>query len=250
MGRKRKYTLNENIFENPDNFTIQVRNFLGFIGADGYVCEKGGRLEIKLKDTDIEILEKFRNLLETNRPIRHREYLYKGKILKAATLEINSKKIVRDLIKLGVTQHKSETFKISDKINTLDSQRDVLAGYFDGDGSLFCRITEDGRQDWGLSFICSDAHADQIIELVSKVIGCKRGGVNDNFLKNKEKTITEFRMHGNISVYKFMKWLNGASDHSARLDRKLQKYQDFLNYYEPIVQKRLAKKNDNSSTHN
>ena len=131
----RKHTLNDSFFENVDN---QFKAYwLGFITADGCVYSGSGnsrgdtyRLQINLAKKDKELLEKFNRCLRSDYPIK--ETKVNGHDV--VQLKINSTKLCKDLIKLGVKPRKSQKEIVPDIDKNL--LRHFFRGYFDGDGSI------------------------------------------------------------------------------------------------------------------
>jgi hypothetical protein len=136
-SRIRKNKCNENYFEKID--TNEKAYWLGLLFADGYVrkrkqCNKkykqGGVMGVSLKNGDEYLLEKLIVDLESTykltKQIKDGFLSYK--------LEINSSKMVNDLINLGCVPNKSLILTppiLKDKFVP-----HFIRGYFDGDGSI------------------------------------------------------------------------------------------------------------------
>ena len=106
---------------------------LGFFTADGNMIKnKRGAHFIEFEITDKDLLEKIRKLLNSNHKItaRKRNNNYKT----SYRLQIGSKTIFNDLLKLGLTSNKSKTIKLP-KIPTKYFSH-FVRGYFDGDGNV------------------------------------------------------------------------------------------------------------------
>lgn len=120
-----KYTYNENAFK--DN-TEEMYYFLGFIFADGCL-NKNGSISININKKDIEILEKFKKYLQTDKPIF---YLNKTNSI---MFTFGNKNILSTLKSFGLTQKKSLTLKFPSNIpNNMINH--FIRGYFDGDGCV------------------------------------------------------------------------------------------------------------------
>lgn len=136
-SRIRKYDCNENYFEKIN--TNQKAYWLGLLYSDGYVRKRkqsdgrhkqGGIVGISLKNGDQYILERLIFDLEStyklSKQVKDDFISYK--------LEINSSKMVDDLIKLGCIPNKS---LILLPPNLTDEYiPHFIRGYFDGDGSV------------------------------------------------------------------------------------------------------------------
>ena len=137
--KARKYYFNENFFEVIN--TEEKAYWLGFIAADGCIVPprvgttSGACLKIRLHPKDREHLEKFILALNSNLVIKDRINTGFSEGQPCIDLEINSIKMVRDLIDKGIVPHKSlilEPPKIDPKFNL-----HFIRGYFDGDGSIY-----------------------------------------------------------------------------------------------------------------
>ena len=136
--RARKFTGNFNYFETID--TPEKAYWLGFIFADGCVSPKrigqgGACLKIRLHPKDREHLEKFVSCLEGNFEIKERINSGYSEGQPCIDLEINSHKMVSDLISQGVLPVKSPILKPPSLKPELEM--DFIRGYFDGDGSIY-----------------------------------------------------------------------------------------------------------------
>lgn len=144
------YTINENCFANIDN--PDSAYWLGVMYSDGFISKTNqytNYFGIAVHEKDSEWLERFKEFLQYNGEIKY--YIATttySKNTPIAKLIIGNNKIVSDLEKLGVVEHK--TFKLSHlpKINYLD---DFIRGYIDGDGSLlkrYAHITISGTKEF------------------------------------------------------------------------------------------------------
>ena len=132
------YTINKSYFEKID--TEHKAYWLGFIYADGYLYkEKYVRIELASKDK--KHLEKFRECLSSNIPIKesiHKESIIRGQSIPESTsnvFTISRKNIVQDLIKLGMP---NKNKSLSDTLPKVPEEfkRHFFRGYFDGDGCI------------------------------------------------------------------------------------------------------------------
>lgn len=140
LRASRKYQLNENFFESIDS--QEKAYWLGFLYADGYVSKrngklsesKGGSIELTLKKEDTYHIANFLCDIECNCPILDKEIELNGNKYFASRVNINSIKIVNNLIKLGCTQNKSLTL-IPPNLD-FELIPHFIRGYFDGDGCV------------------------------------------------------------------------------------------------------------------
>jgi hypothetical protein len=124
----RKYTLNEDFFENIDS--EEKAYLLGFIQADG--CVNDESLIIGLAARDEGHLYKIRNILEANVPIRTYDRIVNGKVFPRSEIRIYKGKIRKNLNALGILPRKSMTsqpIQIDEEL-----QQHYIRGLVDGDG--------------------------------------------------------------------------------------------------------------------
>jgi hypothetical protein len=169
---RRKFHYDENFFENIDS-PIKAY-WLGFLFADGCVRNiKGGYvLKIKLSVLDENHLHSFINHIGSNqKELRDDKSTFIGSNGKTyqsfgKTLLINSKKIVKDLIKLGCVQNKTKNITFPDLREDLIPQ--FILGYFDGDGCITQGKTKD-KDYYRVTFTCgSESFLDSITENLKK----------------------------------------------------------------------------------
>lgn len=137
-NENRSYKIgNESYFENIDS--QDKAYYLGFICSDGYLYKnknfnQQSRLRIAIHNQDVEILEKFKQLLQTDKPlgyVKRKNSLYTSIYV---SLEILSNKIVNDIMNLGITYRKT----YGNCIPNIDEKYmfAFLRGYIDGDGYI------------------------------------------------------------------------------------------------------------------
>ncbi|MGL6131942.1 MAG: hypothetical protein ACRCZ9_10050 [Fusobacteriaceae bacterium] len=122
---------NEELFECVD--TEEKAYWLGFLYADGNVCQKIKNLEIGLAKKDLDHLIKAREFF--GNPIIGIQYRAKTKSYR---LSIGNKKICSDLVKLGIVPNKSLTIEFAPFLSLMSKElhKHFLRGIFDGDGSV------------------------------------------------------------------------------------------------------------------
>lgn len=134
-AQARKYFYNEQAFE--DITTEEQAYWLGFLYADGAISKERNTIELCLKDSDEEHLEKFQAFMCTSSPIKEKNIKLHSNIYKAKRITIYSRKIANDLIKLKCTPRKSLNLKFPETNIVPDSLiNHFMRGYVDGDGSL------------------------------------------------------------------------------------------------------------------
>lgn len=136
-----KYKTDESYFEKIN--TQDKAYFYGFMLTDGWVNERILTSGIKISVRDIDLLKSFKKYLKTDRPIKiikDKSYTYGTKKIKknkSAFIQIGIRKIVKDLINLGVRQNKSYNVKFPNtNIVPHKLMPHFIRGIYDGDGTI------------------------------------------------------------------------------------------------------------------
>jgi hypothetical protein len=107
--------------------------WLGFISADGSIDKKRLTLRIGLSSKDKDILYQFcKDICFNPDGLKFRIV---NKKYPSVYISLNSRKIVKDLEKYGITNNKS--LSLSPKNIPTKFKFDFLRGYFDGDGCVY-----------------------------------------------------------------------------------------------------------------
>lgn len=225
----RKYTLYANFFQTIDSH--EKAAIFGFLCADGYNCQKEGKVKVGIHKKDIDYLEKINKYIQPDkinpikftyssgfrrRPLTNDEKMDKN----IACLTIFCKQMSDDLAKLGCKQAKS----LNMEFPSIDPRflSSFFLGYFDGDGCLSFSNSNTNRRVYRIAMCASDAFA----------YGAKTA--IENLLKihvgiSKKGKISDFYIGGNLQVEKFADWM--YSESSVSLDRKHNIYIDMKNYF-------------------
>lgn len=121
-----KYTLNCEFFKNVD--TEEKAYLIGLLLSDGHIS-KGNCIMLTLKDKDV--IEKYRNAIQSNAPIRKDRY---GNY----QLNIRSKQMSDDLRNIGLSNRKSYEINFNQVLSYIPKhlENHFVRGMFDGDGSI------------------------------------------------------------------------------------------------------------------
>lgn len=214
----RKYIHNENFFEVVDN--EEKAYWLGFMYADGFIESKrqhgNQKFGITLNSIDNYHLEKFKNSIESNNPIK----IYKGSGYNAegefSKILLTSQKTVNDLIANGCLENKTHLLKFPELRNDLIPH--FIRGYFDGDGCLSYYVTT--KRQYKIGFVGTYEFLDGIMKYLNK---------NLKF-STKDCTTYQFNIGGNNQVKTVMNIL--YKNATIYLDRKYDKYLELLKYSE------------------
>lgn len=201
-----KYYANYRIFESIDS--CEKAYWLGFIAADGcnYEREQNASITINIHQKDLEHLEKFKNFVNSNKPIE--KYIQTHGFSNNTPMcrfTLNSKDMSKDLSDKGIVPRKSlilEPPKIDSKYYL-----PFILGYFDGDGSIF-KTTQDL---YGISIVGTK----ELLEWINEILN-----MSDKLEKRKDDDKNNFyiRCGGIEKPYLIMKKLYDSVE--VRLDRK------------------------------
>jgi hypothetical protein len=224
MGRPRTYSINENYFENIDSNDKSY--ILGFIYADGSIYKN--YLSIKLSKKDIEILEFIKSELNyggniRNYEINNREYV---------DLTVSSKKIVSDLIKLGVIKNKTYLSKELPLYNK-KYEAAFLRGLFDGDGSIYSNNNR-GYDEYTICFSSNISVLNQIKTILNNYeISSSNIRHRHN---NDESCMLEIR--GNINIEKIYNLFYNTNEFYVK--RKRERFNEFILMVNSLTRRNLS----------
>ena len=200
-------SLKEDYFEKIDS--NEKAYWLGWIISDGAITNQPEKskfsLELTIKEEDEEIL----HLLEKDLGVINKVYTSQKKYKR---FSLGSKKIIKDLEKLGITQNKSFTVKVPN----IESQYHaaLIRGLFDGDGGYTSFIRSSGQKCSELSFCGNEFIISWVLDTLTSDI--------PNLTKNsitKENSIKRVRWSSKKDIYLIRDYL--YKDHNNHyLSRK------------------------------
>jgi hypothetical protein len=205
----RKYTLNENYFENID--TPDKAYILGFLLGDGCICKNGFQLSISLHKKDVEILNYIKEQLNADAPIK------KEKNVNKVYLRVFSYKLINDLAKWNMLPLKTYTLELPDIQENLQSH--FIRGLFDADGCISVRPsnrTGYGKFCYELNMRGTKEELEKVNEIVDAQVDIgKKVVYHDGWWPI-------WRLNGRIQISKVAKWL--YQDAPFYLSRKYNKF--------------------------
>lgn len=218
------YKLNENVFDSID--TEEKAYWLGFLMADGYNQENKTSVCLRLQAEDLEILEKFKDFLESNAPIYEFTRITRvNKLLrKYREVRVNSVHLSKRLAELGCIQGKSYLLKFPTCIpNHLMNH--FIRGYFDGDGCI-CIKHRKNRGINSLSYqLTITGKEDVVLEMQNYIV--KEAGVNRTKIEHPKNNFAKVVHYGGrIVVTKILNYL--YKDATIYLKRKHDKYLELV----------------------
>lgn len=194
---------------------------LGFIFADGNIIyTKRNTWFLSIQITDKDILMKIREVMNSSHVISKRKTGKKNKNL--YRLQIGSKEICSDLIKLGVIERKSNTMSFPIVPNEYFS--DFLRGYFDGDGGVWVgpKNKRQNIRKYVISTFFTSGSKDFLVVL-AKLLK-KRGIKGDCIVKKERGYDLKYSINDSLILYKIMY----NSRCSLFLVRKREKFEKYI----------------------
>ena len=186
--------------------------WLGFLYADGCIRNKKGcyGMELGLAHIDIDHLIKFKNFSKYTREIKFRESTNSNRII------LVSKKLVNDLMNLGMNPNKSLTLTFPNKSQVPDNlKKHFIRGYFDGDGC----ISKTRKNRFGVEFVGTK----EFLESIMYEFNLKKSKLS----KDKRHLHNTFRLP--LAVDDYLTLLNLMyKDATIYLDRKMYRYNELI----------------------
>lgn len=223
------FKFDENFFK---NWSPEMAYIVGVIAADGevYINKLYNKYDLEITSIDIDWLDEIRKVMKAEHPMYKRTYQGKnGKRSLVFRLRIGSKKLVNDLLKIGITPRKSLTLKFP----TIPDQylSHFVRGFFDGDGNIWAYMRKN-RPCLQLSFCGTKDFLITLNKVIKSKVGCAAKNVN------KIGNICRLR-YNTREAEAVLRWM--YHDMTLYL---LRKYQEVLSFYEAREQ---GKSNNSSS---
>lgn len=202
---------NRYIFEKID--TEEKAYWLGFLYADGSVGSTEDKVELSLAACDVDHIKKFKNFIGLDNKISYREKL------NAYRYSFRDKVFKEILIRQGCTPKKSLTLRFpTEEQVPRNLIRHFIRGYFDGDG-CFCNT----NYNFSVDFISTKNFIEGCLQVLPNNLN-KNLTIKDVHRKDGAK---RYGFYGFNDVSVFLDFI--YKDCNIYLDRKYQKYLDFLN---------------------
>lgn len=177
-----KREVNKNFFK---KWSPEMAYVLGFFAADGsMVKNRRGSCYLEFQITDKDILEKIRQLMNSNHVISKRASR-KESYKQIYRLQIGSKEIYSDLIKIGFTQAKTHKMKWPDVPRKYVG--DFIRGYFDGDGNVYLKkhFAKDRQKDRWVFSSRFTSGCRPFLEQLLYIL--RQNGISKGFIYGKER---------------------------------------------------------------
>jgi len=216
----RKYLLKEDFFDAID--CQEKAYILGFIYADGSNSLKKRRVRISLAKRDVEILEKFSQILYGETILSYRQIIKNEKEYESVTLCLNSKHLSQQLFSLGVRENKSYDIEFPLWLDK-NLYSHFLRGLIDGDGWISL-VKKDSPK---VGLISSRKMNDFLKEFWLKELDIKAYLCKSN--KQDFEKMCDIRLESYRSCKILLDWL--YQDAKIYLERKYLLSQKFLDQY-------------------
>ena len=210
-----KREFNRDYFKVIDN--ANKAYWLGFIYADGYI-EVNNLLGFRLKDNDVNHLNKFAKEINFNGEAKIEEYKYKESSYKVSRLTICGRDFVQSLKDLGLTVNKTLTIEFPHIREDLISH--FVRGYFDGDGCI--GIYKDRGYNKVLFSVVSGS--ESFVQSIKSYL--EKFG-NDKLAIRKTGNAYELRCQSLEKIKSTLDVIYKESNTENRLDRKYEIYLKF-----------------------
>ncbi len=213
-SHNKKYTVNDNYFENID--TPDKAYFLGLLTADGSINKN--TICIYLQERDSGILRKFKDYIQTNSPLDKRIRKFPQSSL--IGFHVTSPKIVNDLSKWGVVKNK--TFKTYFPPIAEELWNHFIRGVFDGDG---CIWTGNANRNWSTIGAVTITGNLELMNAIQDILvkECRLQKNKINLKLCKDGVIGNLVYGGNKQVLRIKNYLY-KDCRNLYLTRKLEKF--------------------------
>jgi hypothetical protein len=224
-----RVNINIKYFQKIDN--SQKAYWLGYICADGSINKNNNKMTLTSKD--LEIIEKFKNDIESGHAISKSEYFDKrtNKNYTRYTIQITTKPFVSYLINHGVTNKKTDYLLFP----TIDEKyySYFIAGLFDGDGSLYIK----SERNITVNLISTK----EMLLFIQNYIYEKLNIKPKNLLKVTNNKINVYKMYLRKGSNDFLNFI--YNDNNIDTNIYLQRKYNKLKIYKEKNEKRRNEKN-------
>lgn len=229
-NRKRKYTLNEEFFENPELWGQKQAYFLGWLLSDGHHNIKNGSFSIKLQERDKKILEILKDIIQytgnlyfikrgiINNFIKHTTNNYQNRY----GLSIVRREVSNSLIKLDIKNNKTDKLEFPKYLKP-ELISHFLRGYYDGDGTISYHYNKNNLR-FDIHLLGTINFCGKVKELLIDKFNIKFRQIN----KSQNKTTVQIQFSGRLNALKFFNFV--YKDAKYVLKRKFKKFLRLINY--------------------
>ncbi len=211
-GSKRKYTYDKDFFTTP---TTEIQSYwLGFLYAEGNLHRT--TLGLKLSNTDLDHLHKFRAALSCLNPIKS------VKDKNASVIKLTGKELTKQLMQLGITPNKKDHLVYPLYIKDLPLQKHFIRGFVDGDGWI---TYSKSSKTWHIGISsCSLQFLKEIRQAINLELKLEAGSICVKEYTNKKgekRRCWQLAYGGNVLVSKIAGWLYSDAEHYLNRKRDI-----------------------------
>ncbi len=206
----------------------QMVYVLGFFAADGgmFINSEGSRY-IQFVSTDKEILIKIKKLMSSNHKIGIKKQNPSNIRWKECYLiQIGSKEMYNDLLKLGFTPNKDKTLKFPEVPDNYLNH--FIRGYFDGDGCISrCYYKKRGRKNKAqIVFLVFASGSERFLKEISKRL-IKMLSIGRGYFYRKGNS--SWLRYGKREASKICNFMYSDIGSTCFLKRKYNKFKEIFN---------------------
>ena len=228
---RQRYSINQHYCDEID--TPEKAYILGLLYTDGCRCDRDMHYQIvlKLQDTDVDILYKMQECLQSNRPLKYiitePKMFPNGKIYSPKNqyaLIIDNKQIATSLEKWGIIPNKTYTLKFPDFLPE-KLYPHFIRGCWEGDGWI-----SKSSKDKGCGFMGTYDLVNYIREYTENLLD-----IHFSIFHRKEykmENLYTISLHGGKQVKQFLDYL--YQDSTIHFHRKYACYRHIV-YNEPLI---------------
>lgn len=233
-----------NYFKNIN--TSEKAYILGLLASDGniYNYNNSYYATIRLKYTDVDILEKVKKTMNITSKITYQEenvVFPQGNqgIAKMCCLRIYGKEIINDLISYGLVPNKTLHLKVDYKKIPKEFVRDYLRGLWDGDGTFGFYERQNNSHTYEVHYIGSSEIVNDIKDIILENFPYYK--IDTWHAKECNENIFRLGLSRRDDCIEFLNFL--YKDANIYLDRKYQKYIDCIDLVKSIPFKKSPCRN-------
>lgn len=219
----KKYFLNDNFF---DTMTHEGAYIIGLLAADGWIKKNDNMISLSLQITDVEILEKIKEILQLDRPLNYYDKAT-DEIHRQPQVELcfSSAKIHKQLALYDLVPNK--TFKIL-HLPPIDDEfmKDYIRGYMDGDGSISYKKH---TGSWNITSV-NKSFLEDIQEYLYKNLAIPKVRIYED--TRKDHSCYSFFYTNKDSLKKIYEWLYYPN--ALYMERKYKKFTELYNIINDI----------------
>lgn len=219
-----KYSFNKSFFTNPSNWSHNQAYFFGWLLSDGCI-QKNNEIKIGVAACDVDILIKLKNIIEFTGPIRQvkrksHKVIIMGRECHAQdmrVLSIANKELANFFRNLKIDNQKTVSLTFPTWLNS-NLLPHFLKGFFEGDGSI-----KHYKNCYSIDIVATHDFCSGLQCILQNELS-----ISPYMRKADNSKAYKISLCGNYQVLKFLNWI--YQDKTYYLDRKFQKYLDFVRF--------------------